>query len=290
MIRVAALQSRIARDLRQHSRLTHDARKHKPAGERSVMKLVAKEKSKLAKSISKALQDLRIWLSANGELPPALAVTPQQCNDVGALLKSGVCPWQCVPSLSLAPLQSPILTLAGRHNSDGEHERMIALRDELLLDVAREGEELQRLREDISSMRTVYEYVRSRLRSLLHVLMLLRRWTQEKLNTAIRQICDSHSATFREAAMNAGLVSLLNGRLARVRRLLDDSQLVAGVLGLPGPAALKGDAEEVLSMLASVAIGEVDDDAAESEGEDEAMVLAEAVEDAEAEAAEAEGE
>ena len=98
VIRVADLQSRIARDLRQHSRLTHDARKHKPAGERSVMKLVAKEKSKLVKSISKALQELRIWLSASGELPPALAVMPQQCNDVGALLKTGVCPWQCVPS------------------------------------------------------------------------------------------------------------------------------------------------------------------------------------------------
>lgn len=161
IIRVAALQAKIQKDLRELYRLTDVARLHRPAGERKLPKQILKQKKKLGKAISKAFADLRIWLTAVGDLPPALAVSVEQCTNVAAILKSGVVPWECV-SASLHHFFGPFI-FACRSNQAGKSARLLARRDELVLTERRASEELLRLRSNVSSMLTVYEYVLSLL-------------------------------------------------------------------------------------------------------------------------------
>jgi len=96
VIRVAALQKSISKAVRDYQALTLDSRKHLQKGVRQEAKTIAAQKRKLSKLITKHFRDLCAWLGARGPLPPFLAVDAEACKNVPAILKSGVCPWECV--------------------------------------------------------------------------------------------------------------------------------------------------------------------------------------------------
>jgi len=74
------------------------ASRHEQAGERQLTKQARSMKTRLNKSIVKDLAEMRGWLGVSGSLPPALAVTVEECSSADAIVRSGEVPWQCVPA------------------------------------------------------------------------------------------------------------------------------------------------------------------------------------------------